>query len=163
MSEVEQLHQCVICGRAWDNAQSLRAHMKAHKGEYQRTSMHFKKDSWEAFNKLCKKHKTTTCHVLNTLMEGVVEGAKVKDIDLPKILSPNPVIINMTHVFTGRPRSPWKVDVTRSLAMAPACPRCGSGEIRTWSAVGGEPYEGQCLRCKTHFWVEDLPGAPRPV
>jgi len=141
--EVIQLFQCIICGVAYSNRQSLRARMKVHKGEYMRTSIQVKKDSWEKFEDLCKRHKTTTCHVVNTLAEGIVDGEKSGNVSLPKILSPNPIVINLTHNFIGQPRSSWKVDVTESFPLtSPHCLVCGSKKVYQHTPVtdlGGKP------------------------
>jgi len=159
--EIDRLFQCVICGVAWGNIQSLRAHMKIHKGEYLRTSIQVKKESWEAFNKLCEDHKTTTCHVLNTLVEGIVEGGRTGNIDLPKILSPNPLIINMTHVFLGKPRSSWKVDVSDLVVDKNVCHVCGGRVVRERRVESTGLIEGSCLTCRAE-WLIKKGEADRP-
>jgi len=159
MSEVERIFQCIVCGRGWSSLQGLRGHMKAHKGEYMRTSIQVKKETWMQFEALCKSHKTTTCHVLNTLTEGILEGAKTGNIDLPKILSPNPIIINLTHNFIGRPRSPWKVELSEDLPLGPHCLVCGGRSVSETQPLDGVFREGRCLGCGATWLVS--PGGQR--
>lgn len=148
VSEIEQLFQCVVCGKAWPSKQSLRAHMKVHKGEYVRTSFHANREAWERFDAICKEHKTTTCHVLNTLIKGINEGAESGDISLPKILSPNPVIININDYFLAQPRSRYKIPVDPSTihhrAQPQHCPMCGEKKVYVRSIEGGF-LEGECV------------------
>jgi len=107
--EVEVLYKCIVCGKAWSNKYSLRAHMKIHKGEgYRRTSIHVRTDLWEKFKELCKKHNTTTCHFLMALIEAAIKGEEVGVI---RVGAPNPAIINIHQYFLGKPRSAWKVPV----------------------------------------------------
>jgi len=108
MSRVERLFQCVICGAAYVSKQSLRAHMKVHKGEYLRTNIIVKRSLWNRFNEVCRKHKTTTCHVLQALIEAAIKGEELGAVDLSKIAAPNPVIININQTFLGKPRSMYK-------------------------------------------------------
>lgn len=162
--EVERLYTCIICGRAWASKQALRGHMKAHKGEWFRTSIYVRRDPWQRFDELCRDHKTTTCNVVNVLVEGLLKGMEVGSIDLARIVSPNPVVINLSQVFLGKPRSAWKTEVLRGLPWRPACPRCGSGEVRVIHPEGLEYSEGRCLRCRAEFLVTVEPGRkPRKV
>jgi len=153
MPEIERLFQCIICGAAFDTKQGLRSHMRVHKGEYMRTSIHVKREAWKAFNELCKRHKTTTCHVLNTLIEGILEGAEKGNIDLPRILSPNPLIINLTHIFLGRPRSGWKAGVPVEIPHGPHCLVCGSRKVSQTYPLDGQFIEGRCLECGATWLV----------
>jgi len=111
VGEIERLFQCVVCGAAFAGKQSLRAHMKVHKGEYVRTTIYAKRGLWKKFNEVCRKHKTTTCRVLQALIEATIKGEELGAVDLSKIAAPNPVIININQTFLGKPRSAWKVPV----------------------------------------------------
>lgn len=153
MAEIEQIFPCVICGRAWSNKQSLRAHMKVHKGEYLRTSIHVRKDLWESFSEVCKKHKTTTCALLDVLMKATLAGEESGSIDLTKIGTPNPVVISVQEVFMGRPRGRNRLEISRMIPEGPGCPTCGSREVRTISPEGVEYSEGSCLRCRARWLV----------
>lgn len=108
--EIEKVWQCVVCGKAWDNRQSLCAHLKVHKGEgYLRTSMHVKKDVWLRFKAVCKDHKTTECQVLGQFIESAV-AAEEKGINV--ILSQNPMLVQLNHIVLGAPRGRYShVDV----------------------------------------------------
>jgi len=108
VGEIERLFQCIICGKAYASKQSLRAHMKVHKGEYVRTTIYTKRGLWKRFDEVCRKHKTTTCHVLQALIEAAIKGEELGAVDLSKIAAPNPVIINVNQTFLGKPRSVYK-------------------------------------------------------
>jgi len=105
------LFQCVVCGAAYASKQSLRAHMKVHKGEYVRTTIYAKRGLWKRFDEVCRKHKTTTCHVLQALIEAAIKGEELGAVDLSKLAAPNPVIIQVNQTFLGKPRSALKVPV----------------------------------------------------
>jgi len=111
VSRVDQLFQCIICGAAYSSKQALRGHMKVHKGEYLRTNIFVKRGLWKRFGEVCRKHKTTTCHVLQVLIEAVVKSEEVGAVDLSKLTTPNPIIINVNQTFLGKPRSALKVPV----------------------------------------------------
>jgi len=64
----------------------------------------------EKFKRVCSKHNTTTCHLITAFMEACVEGDKEHGI---LISGSNPVFVNVTHVFLGRPRSRWKIDLSQ--------------------------------------------------
>lgn len=159
MSEVERLYQCVVCGKAWTSKQSLRAHLKVHKGEYMRTSFQADREAWKRFEEICKDHKTTTCHVLNTLIKGINEGAKDGNISLPKILSPNPVVININDYFLAGPRSRYKIPVDPSRihhGVQPVhCPSCGSKKVGVRRTSDGF-VEGRC-GCGAEWLVYGTP------
>jgi len=108
VGEIERLFQCVICGAAFAGKQSLRAHMKVHKGEYVRTTIYAKRGLWKKFDEVCRKHKTTTCRVLQALIEAAIKGEELGAVNLSKIAAPNPVIININQTFLGKPRSAYK-------------------------------------------------------
>jgi len=144
-NEVEVLWKCIVCGRAFAKKQSLRAHMKKHKGEgLQRTSIWVNKEKWERFKQLCRKHNTTTCHLLDALIDAAIKG---EEHGVVNIAGPNPVIINLTHVFLGRPRSTWKAEVPVEIPPGPHCPVCGAREVSETQPLDGIFREGRCLRC----------------
>jgi len=111
LSEVERIFPCIICGRSWTSVQGLRGHMKRHKNEFMRTSIHVRRELWSRFESECKRHKTTTCALLDVLVKAVLEGSGKGVVDLSRIGSPQPLIINVNEYFLGRPRSPYKVEV----------------------------------------------------
>jgi hypothetical protein len=97
----------LICGKAWNNKQSLYAHCKVHKkGELARTTIKMEAEQLEKLKEICKKHNTTTCHLFKALGEAVIAGDKQGIIN---IASPNPCIINVSHNFFGKPRSAYKI------------------------------------------------------
>lgn len=146
------LYECIICGRAFTKVQSLRAHMKVHKGhDYVRTSIWVKGGQWEKFEALCKKHHTTTCHLLSTLVDAALKG---EETGMVHIGAPNPVIINVSHTFLGSPRSAWKVPVSGFEEHVPHCPSCGSLKVRVFRPefILGV-LEGRCEGCGAEWFI----------
>lgn len=160
MSEVEQLFQCIICGVAWSSKQALRGHMKAHKGEYYRTNIYAVRKKWKIFEKICKKHKSTTCHVLDALIEAIIEGDKTKGFKLPTIMTPNPLIINVQHNFLGTPHSPYKVSIDDIRLDKNICHVCGSRVIREFEPMPGKLREGKCQKCGSSWIIDVKPFFP---
>jgi len=157
-SEVEVLYECFVCGRGFSKVQSLRAHLKVHKGHgFVRTHIWASGEKWKRFQALCKRHHTTTCHLLDVLIEAALKG---DETGLVSLGAPNPVVVNISHVFLGKPRSPWKVDVSEAVRAGPCCPACGSGEIRVISPEGVVYREGRCFRCGAQWLV--APGSRGP-
>lgn len=133
MSEVKTLFVCVVCEKGWPSKQSLRAHMKVHKKEgYIRTSIIAQKERWAAFQEVCKKHKTTACHLLGALIDACVKGEKE---GLVNIGSSNPVVIQVNHFFSGVPRSPFKGLRNPDLAPDPLTRvvRCNALVHKNWN------------------------------
>ena len=101
-SEVEKVFECVVCGRGWNNKQSLRAHMKVHKGEgYKRTTIIVVKDEWDRFDKICTDRKTTSCMALRDIIKAVLAGEKQ---GIVTIATRNPLIVQLNHIVLGAPR-----------------------------------------------------------
>jgi hypothetical protein len=108
-TEITTLHKCLICGKAWNNKQSLYAHCKVHKkGELARTTIKMEAEQLEKLKEICKKHNTTTCHLFKALGEAVIAGDK-SGAGI-SIGSANPFIINVFHQFFGKPRSQYKFE-----------------------------------------------------
>ena len=136
--------------------------MKVHKGEYVRTSIFVKRDLWKRFDEACRKHKTTTCPVLQALMEALIAGEKKGVVDLAGLGAPNPVVFNLTHVFLGKPRSGHKIDVSGLPVLGKLCHVCGSRAVREFQP-GGTPFlEGKCLQCGATWLVHPGRGDLNP-
>lgn len=163
MAKVERLFQCVVCPAAFVKKQSLRAHMKVHKKAYLRTSIFARRDLWERFNQVCESHKTTSCHVLNALIEAVVQGEKVGVVDLAKIASPNPIVINLTHNFLGLPRGSRKVQVPGVPGSNPGCRLCGSLDVYEWQPELSNLLQGRCKKCGAEWLVGPGPRGSREI
>jgi len=145
------VYKCMICGKAWPKVQSLRAHMKSHKGEgLKRTSIWIYGANWDKFKALAEKHNTTTCHLLDALITAALKGEETGTVS---IAGANPLIINLTHVFLGRPRSTWKVDVGDQIPPGPHCLTCGSRQVSQVRPLEGLFLEGRCLRCGATWLV----------
>jgi len=70
-----------------------------------RTGIQVRRDQWEPFKALCKRHKTTTCHLLGALIDAALKG---DELGVVTVGAPNPAVIQVTHNFIGAPRSKWK-------------------------------------------------------
>lgn len=101
-SSVTTLYSCIVCGAAYSKQQSLAAHMRVHKDvEFEDFHVRIVKDVKDDFMALCKKHKTTSCHLIYALMKMAVQGEKMGVVDLG---AKNPLIIQMISNFQGAPR-----------------------------------------------------------
>ena len=162
MTEVERLYQCVICPKAYSSLQALRGHMKAHKGEYQRTTIYVPRDLWKEFDEKCKDHKTTTCALLKVLIEATLAGVDSGVIDLHRIGSPNPVFIQVNEVFLGKPRSAWKqrLDIDAVARLQRRCPDCGSTGIYEFNPEGTSYLDARCPKCGARWLL--APGDQNP-
>lgn len=130
-SEVEVLYTCLVCGKSYSKVQSLRAHFKAHKNSgFSRTSIWVEDRLWDEFKGVCKKHKTTTCHLLSTLIKATIKGEETGTI---KIGSSNPVVVQVNEIFLGKPRSKFKVPL--EVGVLGRIPMC-SHMYRAYSVQG---------------------------
>jgi len=152
VGEIERLFQCVICGAAYAGKQSLRAHMKVHKGEYVRTTIYAKRGLWKRFDEVCRRHKTTSCHVLQALIEAVVKAEEVGAVDLSKLAAPNPVIINISQTFLGKPRSAVKTLIAERVHEAELeCEVCGAAAYALHSKRLEAGWAHVAV-CEQHHW-----------
>lgn len=145
LSEVEVVYKCMVCGKAWSKVQSLRAHMKRHKGEgLQRTSIWVHGEKWDWFKGYCKKHNTTTCHLLDSIIDLVKKGDERGVVTLG---SSNPVILQLHEYYLAGPRSRYKIPFDPSRVahnVQPVhCPLCGSKKVRVMQTSDGF-VEGRC-------------------
>jgi len=68
--EVVRLYRCVFCGRAFTSLKALHGHLKKHRGVRRvRTSFEVPAEKWERFKEKVRRHKSTTCAVLNSLID----------------------------------------------------------------------------------------------
>jgi len=119
------IYKCFVCGRAFTKVQSLRAHLKVHRGHnFVRTSIWVDRDDWEKFKEICEKHNTTTCHLLRHLLKAVIKG---EELGVVKISAPNPVIINIYNYSGGPPRSRYELPATSFVhEVSLECEVCGA-------------------------------------
>ena len=151
MTEVDVLYKCLVCGKAYGSKQALRGHMNAHRGKLKRTTIFVDECKWDEFKDFCKAHNTTTCHMLDSLLNLALRG---KAEGIIEIAGPNPVIFNYTQVFAGKPRSPWKVDLTGHVPPGSRCLMCGSPIVRQWNVEFTDCLEGYCSKCGAGWMIE---------
>lgn len=126
--------------------------MKVHKGEgYERTHIYVRGEKWKKFKDLCKDHNTTTCHLLDALLDAALKSEEKGFID---IAGANPLIINISHVFLGKPRSPWKVDVSELAVDKNVCHVCGGHVIRERLVEPTGFIEGSCFSCGSEWLIK---------
>jgi hypothetical protein len=107
---VEVVYSCLVCGKAFSKRASLAAHMKVHRDvKMAQLNVDLPKDLRDAFNEVCRKHHTTTCHVIYTLIKAFIEGEKRGLVDLG---THNPVTIQVVNLFGARPRGHGKYDTS---------------------------------------------------
>jgi hypothetical protein len=139
------LYKCFLCGRSWSSKQSLRAHFKVHRNEgYMPTSFYAKKEPWADFKTMCRKHNSTTCQVLNSLIEACLTGEKQ---GLVNLAAKNPIVINVSHHFLGMPRSRVKVPVSR-----PEYDRLGGVSVETEGSPDSCALCGRAPAYECHSW-----------
>jgi hypothetical protein len=108
VSEVGVVYKCVLCSKAFNNVQSLRAHMKVHRDvEFEHFHVRLPRAKVEEFKEFCRRHNTTTCHMILAMIDAYIEGDKR---GLIQIGSPNPAIVHLHQFFAARPRGHGKYD-----------------------------------------------------
>ncbi|MEM2197268.1 MAG: C2H2-type zinc finger protein [Sulfolobales archaeon] len=140
--EVVKVYTCFICNRSFSSVQALRGHMRVHKAErgvLVKTSFILPRSKLERFRELCRRHKTTECHLLEVLIDAAL---KADELGVIRIGSENPVIVYVVHNFYGKPRSPFKLEIPRDAI------GCGYLQHKEWLP----PYIGWCMKIKR--WVE---------
>lgn len=148
------VYKCVVCGKAWPSKQSLRAHMKAHKGEgYRTTHIVVRGEEFGRFEELCRRHNTTTCHLLGVLIRAALKGDETGMIDVG---APNPMIVNVHEYFLGKPRSAWKqqFDLDALSRVQRCCPECGSVDVYEKRPSGVLYLDGRCKKCGAEWLIK---------
>jgi len=109
------------------------AHMRKHKGAFMQLNVRLPRELVGEFKDLCRKHNTTTCHVLMTLIKAWLKG---EELGMVSLSSPNPVIINVHETFLGKPRSAWKTPLQESCKLWPPSCEFADDFIRSIREVG---------------------------
>lgn len=143
------VYKCVVCGKAFTKLQSLMAHMRVHRDvEWARLSVRLPKKMVDEFKALAKRHNTTTCQLIHSLLTSLIEGEKR---GIVTIGSQNPIVINLVNVFGGAPRGHKKWSL-RGLAgfEPPRCFICGSPAVVACSNTEAN----EVYLCKKHSYYK---------
>jgi hypothetical protein len=158
VSEVRVVYKCVLCPKAFDNVQSLRAHMKVHRDvEFEHFHVRLPRAKVEEFKEFCRRHNTTTCHMILAMIDAYIEGDKR---GLIQIGSTNPAIVHLQQFFASRPRGHGKYDTTSMLGFEPETPRvycvfCGgfSGGLVFCQRYGSDWLPAsRCADCPSNWF-----------
>ena len=133
------VYKCAVCGKSWSKKASLMAHMgHGCSKEFDRLVVSLPKARKDWFLDYCKRHNSTSCHVLLamfTLMEtGEKQGATV-------LGSANPQYFVLQEFFGSRPRGHGKYDTTSMVGFGEG----HAGVLCLW-CDGARPGEIFCQR-----------------
>jgi len=69
------VYKCVVCGRAFDRLAGLRGHLRVH-GDvvWENFTVRIPKVLADEFRGLCRRHNTTTCHLIVGVMKACLRG-----------------------------------------------------------------------------------------
>jgi len=158
MSEVRVVYKCVLCPKAFNNVQSLRAHMKVHRDvEFEHFHVRLPRAKVEEFKEFCRRHNTTTCHMILAMIDAYIEGDKR---GLIQIGSTNPAVVHLQQFFASKPRGHGKYDLAGLGAAAPSAPQvycvfCGgfSGSLVHCNRHGPNWIQiGRCVGCPSNWF-----------
>ena len=153
---VETLYTCIVCGKGFTSGAALNGHLRVH-GDVDWRQFHVRlpAELVERFQAVCKKHKTTTCGLIHSLMVACVVGDEKGDV---QIGASNPLTINLVEAFNALPRGHGKYDLS-ALAVDPltAVARCPHLDHRDW--VSGRL--GWCRDVKRWVTLELCAGCVR--
>jgi len=120
LSDDVRIFKCVVCGKTFLKRESLAAHLGHHKEvDFKRLSVRLPKERLEWFENYCKKHNTTSCHLILAFFSFLEEGEKHGNIILG---SPNPTFFVLQEVFMAKPRGHGKYDVAAATPFAGSNP-----------------------------------------
>ncbi|MBA7704493.1 hypothetical protein ES703_113305 [subsurface metagenome] len=106
---IETLFSCIVCGDGFKSRQGLAGHMNSHRDvEFMDVHVRVPKDVGKKFMGVVRKHKTTSCHLIYTVMKAIIKGDETGMVDLA---AKNPLIVHMTSIFGGAPRGSRKYDL----------------------------------------------------
>jgi len=147
------VYKCVVCGKSFVKRESLAAHLGHHREvEFARLSVRVPKDRLEWFKAYCKRHNTTTCHLILTFFDMLEAGEKQGHM---VVGSPNPTVFMLKQYFAGAPRGRRKWQGLDRVSLEGTCSLCG--KAATW--VCGEPSSPwHVYLCDRHAYIRyDFP------
>ena len=144
---VKTLYTCIVCGRAFSSRAALCGHMRVHRDvEWKVLRVRLPAELVDRFYEVVRKHKTTTCAVVHSLVQAVVQGDELGVVKLP---SSNPLYVVVQDFYAARPKARGKYVPPGDLNPAGSfeVPRCGY--VQSVSLSAGEVF---CSRART--WVK---------
>jgi len=123
-------YRCVVCGRPFPSKWALRGHLRVHRGELVDFNVRIPRATRDQFKVLCETHGVTTCHMVMSIMHALSEAFRrgvnfefdVRTEEMRMKEGKNPIIVNLSQTFLGKPRSAWKTPVSTTYMMWP--PSC---------------------------------------
>jgi len=147
VDEVKVLYTCPVCGRGFRSRQALAGHMNAHpEFKWKRLSVRLPADLVDRFAEICRKHKTTQCAVIHSLVQAVIQG---DELGVVKIPSGNPLYVVIQDFYAAKPKARGKYVPPAGFEPAGPfeVPRCGY--VQRVDPRAGEVF---CSRART--WVK---------
>ena len=136
------IYKCVICGKSWMKRESLQAHMRVHQDiDWKTFNVRLPKKKVDAFKDYCKRHNTTTCHMILAIMDMCLTADEVGHAALG---SANPVVFTLQQFFNAKPRGKRKYDL-QPIPFGPLEDALSCNHLRQKEWVEGRL--GWCSRC----------------
>ena len=136
----------------------MAGHMNKHPDvEFVRLSVRLPREKVEKFKEFCRRHKTTTCALVNALLTAVEKGDELGVVDLA---ASNPVIVQLQEFYASRPRGHGKYDVSHNVAEYGVTPQvycvfCGgfSGSLVFCQRYGSNWLpSARCVECPSNWF-----------
>ena len=147
------VYKCAVCGRSWPKKASLMGHMGHGCAKaFDRLVVSLPKVRKEWFLDYCKRHNSTSCHVLLGMFT-LMEAGEEKGVTV--LSSPNPQYFVLQEFFASRPRGHGKYDVYDMEGVEPMTPQVlcvyldGLGEGKIYCQRYGSAWlpASKCAGC----------------